>query len=940
MRRNIAFFYGILLLFMVAGVTARSLLAQTAADNLLIDEDVLSVDDVLPLGDDPAEKGAEDVPLPEDPTLDLLPEPAPADDVPKLAPVDDGADLDSLIESAFSDAVAEGVPEPPSLPTAAYGAGDVEASVVPMAPASPQQQMIDVITGGEILRRQAFEHHALETLGRADEILKERDYDKSRRLYEQSIEVIRQSGERPENTALRQRARAGIAESLYREALLLTKLMDYDKAEQQARAASSYGHAKAPKLVGEISELKKDPPLPPPAAVPPRWRQDDFREAEKEVADLLRRGREHFVSGEYRKSQVLFESVIKRDPNNTEAIRMRQKVAQMRLDISRMEVDSTHVDMVRQIGDAWNPRDYASEDDVRPTFSTEDSNRTQRQETDEDRILSKMEAIRIPEIDFRQANIHDVVNFLQEASVEYDPSDDPNAPKGVNIILNLQAIGETDASAPAAEADPFGFGAAEPVGGGGPGGDVPLVTFNARYISLLEALRIVTRVTRLEYRVDGSVVMIVPFGTVRGEIIHRMYNVLPTFLDEIDKFNTDLEITGGGGGRASDFITMGGGAAISSDRADPKQFFQSLGVPWPHGTSIKYVSAIGTLVVANTAENLAIFEDILAKINIVPNQIEIEARFVEVNQDDLDALGFEWLLTDDWVLAQRQGNGNVPPALQERLLIPANSSQGGFTKGQRFVNDMTEGLGAGVASDVMSFASVLTNPEIELVVHALSRKENTDLLSAPKVTTKSGSEATIKVVTEYIYPTDFSVEPITGTDANGNSTIVGGVVEPSGFETREVGVILSVLPEVSPEGQMINLTLNPEVVEEPIWYEYGSVYTAPDGSQQQLNMQQPFFRTRTVTTSVSVYNGATVVLGGMIIEVRNEVEDKIPILGDIPLLGRFFRSRYEQSAKRNLLIFVTARLVDPAGRPLGSATDLVSGSGSMNKELSRAPTGE
>ena len=419
-----------------------------------------------------------------------------------------------------------------------------------------------------------------------------------------------------------------------------------------------------------------------------------------------------------------------------------------------------------------------------------------------------------------------------------------------------------------------------------------------------------------------------------------MYNVLPTFLDEIDKFNTDLEITGGGGGRASDFITMGGGAAISSDRADPKQFFQSLGVPWPHGTSIKYVSAIGTLVVANTAENLAIFEDILAKINIVPNQIEIEARFVEVNQDDLDALGFEWLLTDDWELAQRQGNGNVPPALQERLLIPANSSQGGFTKGQRFVNDMTEGLGAGVASDVMSFASVLTNPEIELVVHALSRKENTDLLSAPKVTTKSGSEATIKVVTEYIYPTDFSVEPITGTDANGNSTIVGGVVEPSGFETREVGVILSVLPEVSPEGQMINLTLNPEVVEEPIWYEYGSVYTAPDGSQQQLNMQQPFFRTRTVTTSVSVYNGATVVLGGMIIEVRNEVEDKIPILGDIPLLGRFFRSRYEQSAKRNLLIFVTARLVDPAGRPLGSATELVSGSGSMNKELSRAPTGE
>jgi general secretion pathway protein D len=142
------------------------------------------------------------------------------------------------------------------------------------------------------------------------------------------------------------------------------------------------------------------------------------------------------------------------------------------------------------------------------------------------------------------------------------------------------------------------------------------------------------------------------------------------------------------------------------------------------------------------------------------------------------------------------------------------------------------------------------------------------------------------------------------------------VVEPSSFETREVGVLLTVLPDVSPEGQMITLTMMPQVVDPPTWKNYGSLYTAPDGTTQQLTMEQPFFHTRTLQTTVALYNGATVVMGGMITENRTEVDDKIPLLGDIPIIGRLFRSRYETSEKHNLLIFVTARLVDPAGEPI------------------------
>jgi general secretion pathway protein D len=96
----------------------------------------------------------------------------------------------------------------------------------------------------------------------------------------------------------------------------------------------------------------------------------------------------------------------------------------------------------------------------------------------------------------------------------------------------------------------------------------------------------------------------------------------------------------------------------------------------------------------------------------------------------------------------------------------------------------------------------------------------------------------------------------------------------------------------------------------------------PSNTDRWFNvpMEQPFFKERSIETHVSIYNGATIVMGGLITEERKSMEDKIPFLGDIPFLGRLFRSRSEWSNKRNLLIFVTARLVDPRGRQITLGT--------------------
>ena len=122
--------------------------------------------------------------------------------------------------------------------------------------------------------------------------------------------------------------------------------------------------------------------------------------------------------------------------------------------------------------------------------------------------------------------------------------------------------------------------------------------------------------------------------------------------------------------------------------------------------------------------------------------------------------------------------------------------------------------------------------------------------------------------------------------------------------------------------------LSPQVVEFEGFINYGSpiqtTSTNPFTGLTTTNVltpniiNQPIFSTRKITTNVTVFDGATIVLGGLIREDVQKVEDKTPILGDIPLIGRLFRSNADQHTKRNLVIFVTARLVNPEGAPITS----------------------
>lgn len=171
-------------------------------------------------------------------------------------------------------------------------------------------------------------------------------------------------------------------------------------------------------------------------------------------------------------------------------------------------------------------------------------------------------------------------------------------------------------------------------------------------------------------------------------------------------------------------------------------------------------------------------------------------------------------------------------------------------------------------------------------IKALWRAGKGRLAGTSKILTRSGVNAQSKGVGEVIYPTEYL--PAAGT----NTGAQAGDPVPGGFETRETGIILNATPTVGPDGATIDLTLVPELCE-LLWQDtVGVGRTQADGKTTTLHLQQPRFHSRNLTTSVVLWDGETVVIGAMPNHEGTEIT----------------------------YAFVSVRLLDPAGKPVKSAT--------------------
>jgi len=529
------------------------------------------------------------------------------------------------------------------------------------------------------------------------------------------------------------------------------------------------------------------------------------------------------------------------------------------------------------------------------------------------------------------------------------------------------------------------------------------ITIELNHIPLGEALRYIANQAGLKVKVEPYAVSLVPRTEQSGDLLVKRYRVPPEFfggpLDVGYYIEGTLGAQGGGGGSAqpapvaeniiqkeavsyqtASGVGTGAGATSQSNlvqgtsttrqhllndrqlvgRADAKTMLQSMGVQFPtialpdgraDAASATFWPHSGVLIVRNTQDNLDMVDALVDQANASqPKQVEIESKFVEINQNNLKELGFDWLLGPFSINGKVFGSGGT--AGNGTAVNPANFpfvangvpiGQNPVTSGNRSGNVAisanaldallagTTGGGSAVAPGIFGLAGVFTNPQFQVVIRALNQKKGIDLLSAPSVTTKSGQRAIVEVIREFRYPRTYTPPqvPSIGTTTTTGSQVVPVVVTPTtpqDWETRNTGVTLEVEPVVGEDATTIDLNLVPQVVEFEGFINYGSpisavgvntiggaISTSVPVILTQNVINQPVFSTRKVTTSVSVYDGQTVVLGGLMREDVQKVEDKTPIIGDIPLIGRAFRTNVEQHNKMNLVIFVTARVVTPAG---------------------------
>ncbi len=609
--------------------------------------------------------------------------------------------------------------------------------------------------------------------------------------------------------------------------------------------------------------------------------------------DLLLDGREAYLAGQWNRAQELFEAALHRNPYSKDAIEWLRYIADRKNSRETRSYNTTRRRMLEGVQAAWNT--------PRAEGAAGETGGTARPPTEREQqaaaLREQLSEILIPSLTFRDAGVQQAVTELSGLFKQHDP-----AGKGVNLVV---------------------YGTADVI--------LPSITFSGSDLTALETLDIITQMSGMKYDIGPGLVTLTPVNyEPPQQMIAAEFDVLPSVGSK---------------------MMLRAGEDEPGRLVDARGFFST--VPFPPGSSAQYNPEFNMLLARNVPKHLDKVEELLKRYNEkalaeLSRQVEIETKFIEVSQGALDELGFEWTLGE---AGERLTTDTITMPGGQKLFtdtlrtgseafgsdIRPGGNPSGFNDYARAVTDPTGTGLIGTAGELL-IQKVKGDLKMDLLIRALERQAGSDLLSAPKVLAKSGETATIHIGEVHWFPTQFDLE----IEREAQPVLV-----PLDYEEEKTGVLLEVSPDLDPETGTITMRLAPEIRElagydqqhvATLWPFFNSGGTSanafditteandsigipdikdllsePQAAADRLIARRPVFKTRKVETMVTIDDGSTIAMGGLIKEQLETFEDRVPLLGDIPLLGRLFRSEGERNVKRNLLIFVTAHQVDASG---------------------------
>ncbi|EOX3425759.1 type IV pilus secretin PilQ [Vibrio cholerae] len=368
-----------------------------------------------------------------------------------------------------------------------------------------------------------------------------------------------------------------------------------------------------------------------------------------------------------------------------------------------------------------------------------------------------------------------------------------------------------------------------------------------------QVLDIILQVKGLDKRVDGNVILIAPKEELdlrEKQALEkaRLAEELGDLKSEIIKINF---------AKASDIAAMIGGEGnvnMLSERG-----------------AISIDERTNSLLIRELPDNIAVIREIIESLDIPVKQVQIEARIVTVKEGNLDELGVRWGFSSS------NGSFGAGGSIENNLLqtVPTTLPAADFNV-QDFLNVNLAATSSNASSIAFQVAKLGSGTLLDLELSALQNESKAEIISSPRLITTNKQPAYIEQGTEI---------PYLESSSSGASTVA----------FKKAVLSLKVTPQITPDNRLV---LDLSVTQD----RRGETVKTGTGEAVSIDTQR-------IGTQVLVNNGETVVLGGIFQHSINNSVDKVPLLGDLPVLGALFRRTYEQMGKSELLIFVTPKVV-------------------------------